>query len=414
MAIRWRNILWVWAICTVFILGTHTLCSKIWWESLGQDYKFDLTGKNILIIVGDDFDFGEYFEISKCWKKWGAQVEVAGTSRDLSGHVWQPSGGVWDNSERRSINVDYLLGEIELNRYDALFFPGGNSPANLLKHDSLRVVTLIRQAHDKQLTLAAICHGAHLLASADILTNRRATGHPDVYEILRQSGARLRKQVYVVDDNIVTVNWPYFETAAVKVAQRILFPDELRVTRTLNAYHTAVYEKAWSLTAGLTTDADRALKIFEFVRDSANERHCQSMIASEILRCGGNRGFQRSILAVALCRAVGVPARLHFQKVTLKNYVMPDGRRQDLDFNHGIVGVNLNGGWRLYEMTGNRRQWMHWNQDQSRGDEMPLRFSARHDCLFRPNDRVNLVLLPEYYNDVDPGLPIFAEALRGQ
>jgi len=386
-------------ISLLMILHVDTVWGQVWWESTGEKYSFDLSRFRILILLGDDFDYHETMIVKKHWETWGAKVDIAGTACELTGHLWKRTEQGWDRSEISQIKTDLILSEIDLGCYHALFFPGGNSPKSLLRTDSVRVVELIRQANRQGLVLGAICHGPLVLAAADVLQGRTATGHPEIIGSLTNAGATYARKVFVVDGNIVTTNWPFFETTAVKIAQQLLYPEFLRPTTFINSDDPAVRARAEELTAGCRTEAERAKKIFEYVRDSYNEVPCTTYVASEVMTCGGNSCRRRSILLAALCRAVGIPARLHLQKVTIKNWRRSDGTVADVTFAHGIAGININGSWYLYEPVGNRDKWISWTQDKRRGEEMPVQFYADRDCLFASDSKIIIEDLPDYFAD---------------
>ncbi len=170
-------------------------------------------------------------------------------------------------------------------------------------------------------------------------------------------------------------------------------------TSFIDSDNTKIINKANALTKGCRTDVEKARVLFEFVRDSYNKNQCESFIASEILECGGNSCRQRSILLAALCRAVGIPARLHLQKVTIKDWTDRNGNIMDITFAHGITGIYLNGKWHLYESVGNREKWLIWTQDEKRRSEMPVEFFPDRDCLFQPDEKIIMETLPIYFAD---------------
>jgi protease I len=395
------------------LLFSYISLCQTWWEKSGQKYDYDLSGKRILIVLGGDFDYHETFVIKKHWEDWGAKVDVAGTAQELTGHLWKRTEKGWDRSETREVKTDLILPEIDLARYHALFLPGGNSPKNLLRTDSALVTRLIRQADKQGLVLGAICHGPLVLAVAGVLKGRAATGHTEIIDVLTNAGAAYAKRVYVVDRNIVTTNWPYFETTAVKMAQQMLHPEFLQFTTFIDSDNPAIRARAEELTAGCTTEAERAKKTFEYVRDSYNEVPCATHVASEVMRCGGNSCRRRSILLAALCRAVGIPARLHLQKVTIKDWRRSDGMIVDVTFAHGITGININGKWHLYEPVGNRDKWISWTQDERRGAEMPVRFYADRDCLFPSNNKIIIEILPDHFADRSDAMIKLIEKIDG-
>ncbi|MGB8958423.1 MAG: transglutaminase domain-containing protein [Candidatus Aminicenantales bacterium] len=179
--------------------------------------------------------------------------------------------------------------------------------------------------------------------------------------------------------------------------------------------HPAIANKAKELTAGCVSAEEKARRLFEFVRDTYTTDECPSFVASEVLTCGGNSCRQRSILLAALCRAAGIPARLHLQKVTLKNWRREDGTViADYIFAHGITGIYLRGRWLLYETVGNGEKWRVWTQDEARVKEMPVPFSAERDCLFRADDRILIETLPVFFADRTPELISLIERIDSE
>ncbi len=197
---------------------------QVWWEMTGEKHNYNLSGQSFLILLGQDFDHLETVVVKRYWEDWGARVDIAGTDKELTGHVWKRTEKGWDRSEERQIRVDLLLSEVDLSRYQVLFFPGGDSPKSLLARDSSRVIDMVKQAHKKGLVLAGICHGPQVLAAAGIVRGRKVTGHREIVKDIEEAGGEHVNQVCVVDGNVVTGNWPYFETMAVKVAEKLLYP----------------------------------------------------------------------------------------------------------------------------------------------------------------------------------------------
>lgn len=187
----------------------------------------------------------------------------------------------------------------------------------------------------------------------------------------------------------------------------------LAPARFVDSGHPAIVNRAKELTAGCSTAEDKARRLFEFVRDTYTTDECPSFAASEVLKCGGNSCRQRSILLAALCRAAGIPARLHLQRVTLKGWRHEDGTISDYVFAHGITGIHLRGRWLLYETVGNREKWRIWTQDEARMSEMPVQFSADRDCLFRADDRILIETLPVFFADRTDELVSLIERIDG-
>lgn len=166
----------------------------------------------------------------------------------------------------------------------------------------------------------------------------------------------------------------------------------LAATPRIDAGSPKIVEQAAALTTGCQTDAEKARALYEFVRDSSTPDPVESYTASDILQQGGNLCYQRAILLVALCRAAGIPARLHLQRVSIQGW----GNR-DIVFAHALVGLCLNSQWHIYEPTGNCLKWMQWTGDPIQA----VPFAPDHDCLFdmAQNPRVSGEVLPVFFED---------------
>lgn len=128
----------------------------------------------------------------------------------------------------------------------------------------------------------------------------------------------------------------------------------LKPTHLIDCDNPKIIRKAKELTKDCKTDVEKAEALFEFVRDTASDNQCKSFKASNTLECGGTSCYKRSILLAALCRAMGIPARLHLQKVHIKKWKKPNGEVKNITFAHGITGIFLNRNWHLYESVGNK------------------------------------------------------------
>jgi len=172
----------------------------------------------------------------------------------------------------------------------------------------------------------------------------------------------------------------------------------------INSDHPEIIAKAKTITKSCQTDGEKAKALYEYVRDMkkvkrADIKYFDDDSALGILKTGINSCFGRSLLLAALCRAVGIPARLHLQKCTLKNWKNSDGVVKNNTFAHGIAGIYLNGEWHLYETVANKEKWIAWTQDKSRADEMPIQFYPDRDCLFENDHKVICETLPVHFAD---------------
>lgn len=111
------------------------------------------------------------------------------------------------------VNVDYQIGEVDADDFDALAIPGGFEEYGFYE-DAYRpeFIELIRSFNKKNKIIASICVGALPIAKSGVLSNRMATtyNHKDsVRQIqLQELGAQVQNQPIVVDHNIITSGSP--------------------------------------------------------------------------------------------------------------------------------------------------------------------------------------------------------------
>ena len=120
----------------------------------------------------------------------------------------------------------------------------------------------------------------------------------------------------------------------------------LAPTRYIDTGHPEVLAAAQRATAGARTDIERAVRLHDLVRDIPFgwAPAFDEQTASELLACGVGFCNTKSTLFVALLRAAGIPARIHFVSIsrrTLRGLITPPGAYVD----HSFVEVLLDGRW---------------------------------------------------------------------
>jgi protease I len=94
--------------------------------------------------------------------------------------------------------------------YDALVIPGGRAPEYLRLNE--QVLAWVRQFAEKNKPIAAICHGAQLLAAAGVLKGKSCSAYPACAPEIRSAGGKyveLAMDKAHVDGNLVTAPaWP--------------------------------------------------------------------------------------------------------------------------------------------------------------------------------------------------------------
>lgn len=104
--------------------------------------------------------------------------------------------------------------EANVSDYEAVIIPGGQSPAKLREDPA--VIDFVRQAHERGIPIAAICHGPQVLAKAGILRGKTLTGYSGIQEEIQQAGGTFVDKEVVVDGNLITSRGPQDEPAFIK------------------------------------------------------------------------------------------------------------------------------------------------------------------------------------------------------
>lgn len=171
--------------------------------------------KKILMIVGD---FGEDYEIMVPFQALlavGHKVDAvcpekkAGDSIATAIHDFE---GNQTYTEKRGHNftLNASFGEVKAERYDALVVPGGRAPEYLRLNKA--VLAMVRHFFEAGKPVAAICHGAQILAAAGVLEGRRCSAYPACapeVELAKGHFADIAVTDAVTDGNLVTAPaWP--------------------------------------------------------------------------------------------------------------------------------------------------------------------------------------------------------------
>lgn len=122
-------------------------------------------------------------------------------------HVATPDGGPRTGKHGYTVTADLALSDADPEAYDALVVPGGSrSPEQLrVNEDALR---LVREFEDAGRTIASICHGPWLLASAGVLSGKRSTCYFMIRDDVRNAGAEYVDEEVVTSGNLITSRTP--------------------------------------------------------------------------------------------------------------------------------------------------------------------------------------------------------------
>lgn len=174
-----------------------------------------MSGQRILMIVGD---YGEDYEIMVPFQALlavGHTVHAvcpekrAGDTIATAIHDFE---GQQTYSEKRGHNftLNATFADVDPARYDALVIPGGRAPEYLRLNAG--VVEMVRHYFAANKPVAAICHGAQLLAGAGVLKGRTCSAYPACRAEVELAGgtyADIAIEGAVTDGNLVSAPaWP--------------------------------------------------------------------------------------------------------------------------------------------------------------------------------------------------------------
>ncbi|MDH1632956.1 DJ-1/PfpI family protein [Pseudomonas mosselii] len=174
-----------------------------------------MTAKKILMLVGDYVEDYEVMVPFQALAMVGHTVhavcpeKITGQTVRTAIHDFE---GEQTYSEKPGHNfaLNYDFVQVRAESYDALLIPGGRAPEYLRLND--RVLELVKAFDQAGKPIAAVCHGAQLLAAAGVLEGRECSAYPACAPEVRLAGGRfidIAVDQAHVDGNLVTAPaWP--------------------------------------------------------------------------------------------------------------------------------------------------------------------------------------------------------------
>lgn len=155
----------------------------------------ELNGKNVAMVLAANFEDSEAIDPKKYLEERGAKVTVIGLE---TGAIEGKKGG--------KLDAGATFDNVSVRDFDALIIPGGGAPENLRIHDN--AVKFTREFVESGKPVAAICHGAQLLISADVIRNRTITCVNKIRDDVKNAGANYVDEAVVTDGNFITSRVP--------------------------------------------------------------------------------------------------------------------------------------------------------------------------------------------------------------
>jgi protease I len=175
----------------------------------------EMARKNILMLVGDYVEDYEVMVPFQALMMVGHTVHAvcpgkkAGEAVRTAIHDFE---GDQTYSEKRGHNftLNATFDTVKAEDYDALVIPGGRAPEYIRLN--ARVLDIVRHFANAKKPIAALCHGAQVLAAAGVLQGKKCSCYPAVSPEVTLAGgtfADVAMTEAVVDGNLVSgPAWP--------------------------------------------------------------------------------------------------------------------------------------------------------------------------------------------------------------
>ncbi|WP_101297774.1 DJ-1/PfpI family protein [Halegenticoccus soli] len=170
-----------------------------------------MPGKKLLMLVGDFVEDYEVMVPFQALRMVGHEVDAvcpekgAGDAVKTAVHDFE-GDQTYTEKPGHNFELNATFDEVDADEYDGLVIPGGRAPEYLRTYD--RVLEITREFAEAEKPIAALCHGAQILAAADVIDGKRCTAYPALESEVTAAGGEWRNEV-AVDGNLVTGQaWP--------------------------------------------------------------------------------------------------------------------------------------------------------------------------------------------------------------
>ncbi|SDF85270.1 type 1 glutamine amidotransferase domain-containing protein [Phytopseudomonas seleniipraecipitans] len=159
-----------------------------------------LSGKRVALLVTDGFEQAELTGPKEALEALGATAEI------LSAKTGKVTG--WNHTTPAdTFTVDKTFDTAKIEDYDAIVLPGGVVNSDTIRLDEM-AVELVKDAARADKPIAVICHGAWILATADLVKGKTMTSWPSLTDDLKNAGANWVDQEVVVDGKLISSRKP--------------------------------------------------------------------------------------------------------------------------------------------------------------------------------------------------------------
>lgn len=174
-----------------------------------------MTAKKLLLLAGDYTEDYETMVPFQALTMLGYEVHAvcpdkkSGDTVPTAIHDFE---GDQTYSEKPGHNfaLNYDFDQVKVADYVGLVIPGGRAPEYLRLND--RVIEIVQQFDNAQKPIAAVCHGAQILAAAGVLKGRECSAYPACGPDVKMAGGTYMDipvdQAYTEGNLVTAPAWP--------------------------------------------------------------------------------------------------------------------------------------------------------------------------------------------------------------
>lgn len=155
-----------------------------------------LLGKKIAVLATNGYEDSELQKPIEAVKTAGAEVKVVSTE-----------SGTIEGKNGTSTPVDLTTAAAQAADFDALLLPGGVNNTDTIRMDQA-AVKFVADIFAAGKPTGVICHGASILADADVLRGRTLTSYASIKTDLINAGASWVDEEVHVDNGLVSSRTP--------------------------------------------------------------------------------------------------------------------------------------------------------------------------------------------------------------
>ena len=151
--------------------------------------------RKVAILTGDNAEDNEFFYPYYRLTEEGYDVDVI-----------TEKGGEFKCKNGAKLKNSMPVESANAAQYELLYIPGGKAPASLRKSE--QALRFVREFAATGRPVAAICHGAQVLISAELVKGKKISAWPEIKEEVEEAGATFANEALAIDGQFITSRMP--------------------------------------------------------------------------------------------------------------------------------------------------------------------------------------------------------------